>query len=459
MIDRREPLAVLINAASEGRIGEIADSLRTAGFRVVEHGNTHGTEVQRGLTPHVVIQVAGADPAACATAHRENRRRWPYVETVVIGGAAVEQSELTSEDSPFCRLPHEAPPELIVRMVSRAGRLASMRRELIALRQSSAMSFGFDNFIGVSDTMVRARETAQRVASTDIAVLLRGPAGCGKRHLATVMHYHSLRQREPFITIDFDSVPAEQHGALLFGVENDSQPGRPGLLERADGGTLYLADVEAMSEEAQTKLWEFVQNHTVAGAESGEPKRIDVRFISATGSRLSGAVEAGSFRADLQQALDVITIDLPPLSGRAADIEVLTSYILHRLTTGNGQQSVQISREALEALADHGWPGNIRELENTLRRAIALCCDRYIEREDIIFLGSDNTEGHPAPTPTKVTLTIKGGLLDSTQRTLIVKALDANNWNYSRTAANLGIGRTTLWRKIRKYDLRREKQD
>lgn len=458
MIERRETITVLLRDKQPERFGELTSSLRSAGFRVVTSRDLIGTEETRGLTPHVVIQVAGISPAACATMNREVRRNWPYCETVAL---APENSELSFESTQhglFACLPVGAPIDHLLWAVQRAGERAELRRELTALRESVVMNYGFDNFVGVSNVIVRARETARKIAPTDIPILLTGRSGTGKRHLATIIHHHSHRRRAPFVTVDLRAVPSGQHVGLLFGDLSDGTTLRPGLLERADGGTVYLDHVDAMSVDAQERVYAFLQNHTIASAGIGRPIRLDIRVISS--SHVLPSMPAGSkIRSDLLNALNVICIDLPPLDGRDEDIDVLTDHFLHRLTAAAERAGLQISSEARARLSAHSWPGNVRELESTLRRAIALCRERHIDADDIVFLNDPAAPVEPDQHRNKTTLTIKGGLLDNTQRTLIIKALDANNWNYSRTAEDLGIGRTTLWRKIRKYDLKRETTD
>jgi DNA-binding NtrC family response regulator len=166
-------------------------------------------------------------------------------------------------------------------------------------------------------------------------------------------------------------------------------------------------------------------------------------------------VSEGEFREDLYYRLNVIPLNLPTLKERAEDVEILTEYFLRRIAAEIERPSLTISHEAVDKLRTHTWPGNIRELENTLKRAAALCSSNRLEADDIMFIATDEPAGLPTG-PTRKRLQIKGNLLDDGQRTLIIKALNDNNWNYTKTASELGIGRTTLWRKIKKYDLKQE---
>jgi len=167
-------------------------------------------------------------------------------------------------------------------------------------------------------------------------------------------------------------------------------------------------------------------------------------------------VREGSFREDLYYRLNVIPLSLPTLTERAEDIEILTDYFLRKISGEMKKPTLTITHNAVDKLLKHTWPGNIRELENTLKRAAALCSSTSLDVGDIMFIASESTDRTSPTGPVRTSLHLKGNLLDNNQRSLIVKALDDNNWNYTKTATELGIGRTTLWRKIKKYDLKQE---
>ena len=229
-----------------------------------------------------------------------------------------------------------------------------------------------------------------------------------------------------------------------------------GLFEEADNGTLFLDEVANMPTSIQVKLLRFLQDSIIRKVGASTSSKVDVRIVAATNRDLSGMVADGKFREDLYYRLNVIPLGLPTLKERIEDVEILTDYFLRRIAAEIGRPSLTISREAVDKLLGHSWPGNVRELENTLKRAAALCTATHLEAGDVMFIVSDENRAQQPLGPTKSSLRLKGNLLDHSQRRLIVQALTENNWNYTRTASELGIGRTTLWRKIKRYDLKRE---
>jgi DNA-binding NtrC family response regulator len=333
-----------------------------------------------------------------------------------------------------------------------------MRLELTALRQHVAMSYGFDNIVGISRSIIQLKETAQRIAPTDITTLITGASGTGKELFARAIHHHSERRNKRFVAIDCSTIPEALMESQLFGHRkstDDSPEYKPGLFDEADGGTGYLDRINEMPMRAQTGLLQLLQNSEVHPVGCRESHKVDVRIIAACDHDLSSLVAQNEFRDDLYYRLNVIGLHLPRLAERAEDIEILTEYFLRKISGELKKPTLTISRQAVDRLSSYAWPGNVRELENTLKRGAALCTGDRLETEDIMFIAGDRTAIEDI-SQSASTVTLKAGLLDNSQRTLIIKALNNNGWNYTRTAAELGIGRTTLWRKIKKYSLKNE---
>ncbi|MCP4684619.1 MAG: sigma-54-dependent Fis family transcriptional regulator [bacterium] len=349
--------------------------------------------------------------------------------------------------------------ELLLR-VKKALERKEMKQEIITLRQHVAMSYGFDNIVGISKAIDHVKETAKRVSPTDITVLITGASGTGKELFARAIHHHSHRRNGPLVAIDCSAIPDSLLESELFGHLKGSftsaSQNKRGLLEEADGGTIFLDEVSNMSTAVQVKLLRFLQDSEIRPVGSSISKRVDVRIVAATNRDLATMVSQNEFREDLYYRLNVIPLNLPTLNERAEDVEMLTDYFLRRIAGEIKKDSLSITRAAVDLLLGHTWPGNVRELENTLKRGAALCADNHLDVNDIIFVAAESGRTAPKAAPSRTSLCLKGNLLDSNQKSLIVTALNDNDWNYTRTASELGIGRTTLWRKIRKYDLKRE---
>ncbi|UCG62902.1 MAG: sigma-54-dependent Fis family transcriptional regulator [Candidatus Zixiibacteriota bacterium] len=344
--------------------------------------------------------------------------------------------------------------------LSKALEYGRMKHELTTLRQQVAMSYGFDNIVGVSRPVAKLKETIKRVAPTDITVLINGPSGSGKELLARVIHHHSPRRKNNFVTVDCSSIPESLFCAELFGEEPGSEVSstteRNCLLKEANGGTIFFDDVDRVPPSVQPRLMDFLKNFTIRPAGQHEPFKVDVRVISASGTSIEAMVEEGCFSKELFYQLSVLPLVIPGLAQRPEDIEMLTEYFLRRQAHEMDRPLFEVTRAALDLLLSHTWSGNVRELENTLKRATALCRENTIDADDILFIGTDSDAPSPAEEMEKTALRRKTGLLDEGQRSIIIKALAENDWNFTQTAQELGIGRTTLWRKVKKYNLKRE---
>ena len=375
----------------------------------------------------------------------------PFVEVIGILHSTDTEKHLFIQAGLFDVISNDCSNDELKTTLLKAVKAQKNKVEISHLKQYVAMNFGFDNLIGESKEMLQLKEKIKSVSPTDIAVLLSGSSGSGKSLTAKIMHHHSERRKQPFVVFDASSAPSQMIDELLFGTETSTDFA---LLHKADKGTLFIKNIDVLPADTQQRLIRFIHSNTLNN--SPNAKKLSVRFISSTNNNLNTMVNAGKFERELSHLLSEISITIPNLKDRLDDIESLAEYFARKISHENHRQNLTFSRSALELLYNHYWSENIRELENTIKRASTLCRSGQIEESDILFIDSGSNSANQSRFTVDMTSDQGNGILDEGQRSLIIKTLNDNNWNYTQTAVELGIGRTTLWRKVKKYNLKKE---
>jgi len=342
-------------------------------------------------------------------------------------------------------------PEELRVVTQKAMATRTMILENILLRRELRTTRDFAQIIGISKAIRRVLELVAQAAPSDSAVLITGESGTGKELVAREIHARSRRQAAPFVTLDCSALAEPFLEAELLGQAKGARPGAPearhGRLELAQGGTIFLDEISHLSLRLQSELVGVVETREVRRLGGARPLAVDVRFVAAASVNVAQAVSQGSFRQDLFYRLGVVPIHLPPLRERKEDIPLLVDYFIKNYSRKAGKDIAAVSTRAMLALTEYNWPGNIRELENTIERAIVLARGREIEVEDLMSHGI--SLGIPA-------LAWAGGqfkALEAVEKEYIAAVLRDQNGNKGRTAAILGIDRKTLWAKMKKFHL------
>ncbi len=325
------------------------------------------------------------------------------------------------------------------------------------LKTSISESFSLDKIVGQSDIMGKLLEDIHVAARSSSTVLIRGESGTGKELVAKAIHYNSPRRDRILITLNCACFPSDLIEDELFGHRKGAFSGatsdRTGAFEEADGGTIFLDEIGEMPLEMQPRLMRVLEQKEVKRIGENTVKKVDVRVVAATNQDLEASASSGKFRGDLFERLNVISIYLPSLRERKEDIPLLVEYFIDMFNRETSKRVEGISQSALDALMQHDWPRNVRELRNVIERTIIFMDGDVIEEKDLRFstlIPQDDDNGSVVSLPV-------GSSLEDMERALIAKTLDANDWNKRQTARQLGIKHPkTLLDKIRKYELSKE---
>jgi len=363
--------------------------------------------------------------------------RDPLIKVIVITGREEREHGLRAVSmGAYDYMTKPVEVEELKVVLKRAFHLRNLEEEHKALE---AKTEGAQEIIFASPVMYEVWAKIQRVAKTDVPVLITGETGTGKELTAKAIHRLSRRKDGPFVPIDCASIPETLLEAELFGHEKGAFTGahtrRQGKVESAHGGTLFLDEVGDLALSLQAKLLRFLQEHQFQRVGGREWIRVDARILAATNTDLKEAMEKGAFREDLYHRLSVVVIELPPLRERQGDVSLLAKAFLDRFAAEAGRRLRGFTSEALRAMEAYPWPGNVRELENRVRRAVIMAKGARITVEDL---------GIPATTHLPEDMDLKSAREDL-ERKMVEKALRRFRGNMTRAAQALGITRPTLY--------------
>ncbi|MBI1795819.1 MAG: sigma-54-dependent Fis family transcriptional regulator [Candidatus Eisenbacteria bacterium] len=336
-------------------------------------------------------------------------------------------------------------PELLLRVLAQAAQLTELRRA-----SGSEPGEALD-ILGQSPAITSLIADIRRVAPSQLKVLITGENGSGKDLVAEAIHRFSKRAGKPFVKLNCAAIPRDLVESELFGHEKGAFTGamqrKVGRLERADKGTLFLDEIGDLSAESQAKLLRAIETGEVDRVGATDTIRVDVRIVSATNKDLAAAMESGEFRRDLYHRLNGVPLHVPPLRERTSDIPVLAQHFLERACAAEDKPGKRLTGEALAVLAEYRWPGNVRELRNLMERAAILVEGAEVRGEDLAPWLETGSATDEAPG--------LRGEIERREGEAIRRALEQAGWNVTQAAAGLGIDRTNLHRKMRKYGIAR----
>jgi two-component system response regulator PilR (NtrC family) len=437
--------------------GVVAERLQDEGFIVVEaaSGEAALDELQRFAFDIVIsdLRLPGIDGRAVIDAALE---RYPGILAIVVTGYATVKDAvdvIKRGAADFVAKPFQF--DELLHVINSAREQQRLKDENAYLRQQLDQRFGLGAMVGKSGPMQALYQLIEMVAASNATVLITGETGTGKEMVARAIHQSSLRRQQRFVALNCGAIPESLLEAELFGHVRGAFTGavgsRLGRIEQADRGTLFLDEVGNMPASLQMKLLRVLQEREFERV--GDPRtiKVDVRIIAATNADLAKMVKEGSFREDLFYRLNVVAVQLPPLRERSEDIPLLVARFIEKLQPDDGVEPVVITQDAMRRLMAYAWPGNVRQLENGIERALALSGGRRrIEVEDL----PPDVRVETAPPDMGTKLPESGvdlpTLVLDFERQLIEQALLRTEGNRGAAARLLGLKRTTLVEKLRR---------
>ena len=427
----------------------IEDALRTAGYEVMsfETGAEALSSLKSSPADVVVTDVRLPDIDGLNILEAITRMNDAQVIVMTAFGTikdAVNAMRLGAFD--YITKPFSLDEFLL--LIERALEVKRLRDENIRLKKDLSKCYGFPNIIGEGAEMKKIFSLIERVSGSDSTILILGESGTGKELIATTIHYQSKRKDKPLIKVNCAAMPEGLIESELFGHEKGAFTGaikrKPGRFELADKGTIFLDEIADLPLSTQSKILRVIQERTFERVGGTETLNADVRIIAATNKNLEEEVKKKRFREDLYYRLNVIPVILPPLRDRKEDIPLLIDSFLDKCKN-KLSKNIHFSRDAINALIEYDYPGNVRELENIIERCSTLAVSDVVEKDSLPSFILKKTEGGKQPSLSSVA--------SEAEKEYIIRTLKAAKGNKTRAAGILGISRKTLWEKINAYGI------
>ena len=451
--------------------------LEREGFAVAQAEGGHEAimRLQAGGAADVVILDLSMPGMSGMETIKEMRARGfmaPVIVLTATGGVEVVVKAMQAGAQDFFIKP--ASPERIIVSIHNALQMGDLSAEVQRLKRVTGGKFSFDDLVGGSQAMVQVKRMGERAARSTIPVLILGESGVGKEVIARAMHGASERASKPFVAVNCGALPENLVESILFGHEKGSFTGAVdkhlGKFMEANGGTLFLDEVGELPLDIQVKLLRALQESEIDPVGGKRSIKVDVRIISATNRDLQQAVKEGAFREDLFYRLNVFPLEAPPLRERREDVPALVSHFIQRFNVEEGKRVMGAAAETLQMLEAYDWPGNVRQLENAVYRAIVLAEAPYLQPYDFPAVSGLKPPISDTPKPPETAEQILASLpkeapvrvlderghlrkLEDIEHDLIELAIQLYSGHMSEVARRLGIGRSTLYRKVREQGI------
>jgi two-component system response regulator HydG len=455
---------VLIVDDDEAHADAVAESLERMGHyeSTVASSGAKGASLIESDSFDIIITDLRMGDVDGLTILRKAKEELPDAEVILLTGHGSINSAVTAmQHGAYTYLTKPLDISELRAAVDKASARLRLIRHNAELNRRLDEKFGFEGVIGNTPQMLKLVTQLKQCAPTDSTVLIQGESGTGKELVARAIHQNSRRKSKPFVPLNISALSESILESELFGHEKGSFTGaerrRIGQFEYANGGTLFLDEVGEMPMPTQIKLLRVLEDGQITRVGANEPIQVNVRLVSATNADLKDMVARGSFRKDLYHRLNVVNIVLPPLRDRRGDIPLLLEHFIKELSLRHGKQVEGFSKTARQALMAYDWPGNIRQLRNTVERMLVVDLDGLLDIDDLpddILPPRAEGAGGTGVFDVSGQDGLLGKPLTDVEKYYIQRALELTEGNREEAAKMLGIGERTLYRKIKEYELK-----